>query len=161
MNRLISFIRGIESLLPDWRMNHSLRFALNGRAGRFRGSAFVTIIFFALALAAVEAASAQNGPPLFSHEELVRLYEEETLSEPLVAKLRTLLTTPFVDNSATARGVRPLKPASPRLGRFLRVAQWNIERGIEVEAVAAALARSEERRVGEEEGRGGTRRDAS
>jgi endonuclease/exonuclease/phosphatase family metal-dependent hydrolase len=126
-------------------MNHSLRFASDAPAGHFRGPAFVAIIFgFALALASVEAVSARQGPPTFGHAELVRLYEEETLSEPLAAKLRTLLTTPFVNNSATAaRGVRPLKPASPRLGRFLRVAQWNIERGIEFEAVAAALADGE------------------
>lgn len=125
-------------------MTQSLRLALINRARRFRGSAFITIIFFALALASPEVASAQNGPPLFSYEELVRLSEEETLSAPLAAKLKTLLTTPFVNNSATARGVRPLKPSSPRLGgRFLRVAQWNIERGLEFEAVAAALADGE------------------
>jgi endonuclease/exonuclease/phosphatase family metal-dependent hydrolase len=123
-------------------MNHSLRFAFGNQAGRSRGAAFIIIFFFALA--SPEAAPAQNGPPLFSYEELVQLSEQETLSEPLAAKLKTLLTTPFVNNSAAARGVRPLKPQSSRLGgRVLRVAQWNIERGLEFEAVAAALADGE------------------
>ncbi len=124
-------------------MTKDLLFALRNRARRFRGLAFI-IVFSALAFASREAATAQNGPPLFIYEELVRLSEEETLSEPLGDKLKTLLKTPFVSNAATARGVRPLKPASPRLGgRVLRVAQWNIERGIEFDAVAAALADGE------------------
>jgi endonuclease/exonuclease/phosphatase family metal-dependent hydrolase len=120
-------------------MSQGHRSSLTSPARRFGGVAFII-----LALASCEAISAQSGPPLFTHQELVRLYEEETPGEPLRRKLKTLLTTPFVNNSAAARGVRPLKPSSPPLGgRVLRVAQWNIERGIEFEAVASALAGGE------------------
>jgi endonuclease/exonuclease/phosphatase family metal-dependent hydrolase len=82
----------------------------------------------------------QTGPPVLSYEEIVRLYNEDSPSAPLRDKLSRLLTTPFVSNRATASGVRPLKPSSDQLGTFLRVAQWNIERGLEFEAVRAAFS---------------------
>ncbi len=121
----------------------------------------VIIIFFniigrvprlALALAAlaltVYAASFQTAraqtktskePEPFTYEELVQLYEQEPLPDALRQKLERLRTTPFVSNAATARGTRPLKPDVPRLGRVLRVAEWNIERGLNFNAVRAAL----------------------
>ena len=40
-------------------------------------------------------------------------------------------------NSASVRA--PALPRTPQLGVFVRVAQWNIERGIEFEAIKAAL----------------------
>jgi len=53
-----------------------------------------------------------------------------------------LLTTPFISNAASTRGVQPLLPKTPKLGTFLRVVQWNIEEGIEYEAVSAAFTDS-------------------
>ena len=85
------------------------------------------------------AVSAQQGPDLFSYRELVQLYEQETLPEPLETKLQRLLTTPFVSNSATASGVKPLFPRTPKLGEFLRVVEWNIERGLEYDAIRSAF----------------------
>ncbi|HYE66662.1 MAG TPA: endonuclease/exonuclease/phosphatase family protein [Pyrinomonadaceae bacterium] len=67
------------------------------------------------------------------------MYEQETPSEPLRKKLDRLLTIPFVNNRASARGVRPLKPQTAKLGRHLRVALWNIERGLEYEAIESAF----------------------
>jgi endonuclease/exonuclease/phosphatase family metal-dependent hydrolase len=84
-----------------------------------------------------------TGPPLLSYEEVIRLYNEDSPPAPLRDKLSRLLTTPFVSNRATASGVRPLKPSSEGLGTFLRVAQWNIERGLEFEAVRAAFSDSQ------------------
>src|SRR6185503_9312744 len=82
----------------------------------------------------------QQSPDLFSYNELVQLYEQETPPEALQNKLRLLLTTPFVNNQASTRGAKPVLPITPNLGRSLRVVQWNIERGIEYDAVRAALA---------------------
>lgn len=79
-------------------------------------------------------------PDLFTYAELVQLYETQPLPPTLQAKLDRLLTTPFVSNAATTRGVRPVLPKDPKLGTFLRVVQWNIERGIEYDAVSAAFA---------------------
>lgn len=83
------------------------------------------------------SAEAQTAPRLLSHAEAVQLYEEATPPAALGAKLRALLTTPFVGNRA--RGARPLKPSSPQLGRFLRVAFWNVGRGIELPLIKLAF----------------------
>jgi endonuclease/exonuclease/phosphatase family metal-dependent hydrolase len=85
------------------------------------------------------AVNAQQAPDLFSYRELVQLYEQETPPDALQNKLHRLLTTPFVSNSATARGVKPLVPKTPKLGEFLRVVEWNIERGLEYDAIKSAF----------------------
>ena len=88
-------------------------------------------------------ARAQEKPlELFTYAELVQLYENKDLPEALQIKLDRLLTTPFISNSFSARGVQPPLPRTPKLGTFLRVVQWNIEEGIEYEAISAALSDS-------------------
>ncbi len=86
-----------------------------------------------------EATARQRPPELLTYDELVQLYEQKNPPEALRNKLRLLLTTPFVSNSASARGVKPLLPRAPGLGAFVRVVQWNIERGLEYDAVRAAF----------------------
>lgn len=76
---------------------------------------------------------------LLTYEELILLYEHATPADPLLEKLNLLLTTPFVSNEATERGARPVKPDHPKLGKLLRVVHWNIERGLEYEAIEAAF----------------------
>jgi endonuclease/exonuclease/phosphatase family metal-dependent hydrolase len=95
----------------------------------------------ALALVApLPTTGAPAAPPdLLAFEELVALYEQEPPSKALAAKLDALRRTPFVDNSAWERGARPRRPDVAGLGPVLRVAQWNIERGLELDAVVAAL----------------------
>jgi endonuclease/exonuclease/phosphatase family metal-dependent hydrolase len=84
---------------------------------------------------------AQEQPPeLFTYAELVQLYENNEVPQALQVKLDRLLTTPFISNAASTRGVQPLLPRTPKLGLFLRVVQWNIEEGIEYEAVSAAFS---------------------
>ena len=87
------------------------------------------------------AVRAQNAAPpaLFTYNELVTLYEQETLPDDLRLKLERLTTTPVVNNAAQARGIQPMKPNVSDLGRVLRVASWNIERGLNFTAVRAAL----------------------
>jgi endonuclease/exonuclease/phosphatase family metal-dependent hydrolase len=80
-----------------------------------------------------------EGPELLTYNELIQLYQQNVPSEPLRNKLNKLLTTPFVSNRATGSGVRPLKPNSPQIGSFLRVAEWNIERGLEFDAIRLAF----------------------
>ena len=88
----------------------------------------------------ISDAHGQNfNPELLTYQELVQLYEQPAPAEPLQRKLTALLNTPFVSNAATQRGTKPLKPQSPILGQFLRVAFWNIERGLQYDAVAGAL----------------------
>lgn len=76
---------------------------------------------------------------LLTYPELVELYEVDSPSELLQGKLQKLLTTPFVNNDAWIAGARPLKPTSSAIGRHLRFAQWNIERGLEYEALESVF----------------------
>jgi hypothetical protein len=78
-------------------------------------------------------------PPLLTWDELIQLYQQENLPAELRDKLGHLLTTPFVHNGPADQGRAPLKPQQPQMGRFLRVAEWNIERGLEFDAVRLAF----------------------
>lgn len=77
---------------------------------------------------------------LLTWDELVTLYQQDPPPTPLAQKLHTLLTTPFVSNWATEAGKLPKRPSTAALGPFLRVVQWNIERGLEYDAVRLALS---------------------
>ncbi len=79
-------------------------------------------------------------PELLTYDEIIQLYQNENPPAPLQQKLNKLLTTPFVRNTASDSGVTPLKPAQPQIGKVLRVAQWNIERGLEFDAVRFAFS---------------------
>lgn len=110
------------------------------KTGRAIILGFLLLIFLSLAVDARE----ESKLSLFSFAELTTLYEQENLSPPLEEKLNRLLTTPFVDNSVPRNdAVLPLS-RSNELGEFLRVVQWNVERGLEYEAIEAAFV-SEER----------------
>ena len=111
------------------------------KISRYTGHAFAPAVL--LFLIAASPARAQEQPPeLFTYAELVQLYENKDLPEALQVKLDRLLTTPFISNAASARGVQPLLPRTSKLGTFVRVVQWNIEEGIEYEAISAALSDS-------------------
>ncbi|MDQ3802698.1 MAG: endonuclease/exonuclease/phosphatase family protein [Acidobacteriota bacterium] len=109
--------------------------ALARPAGARRG--LTALFLFACVFCGGVGADAKPAPRPLSHAEAVRLYNDETPPAALAAKLRALLTTPFVSNGA--RGARPLKPSSPQLGRFLRVAFWNVGRGIELPLIRLAF----------------------
>ncbi len=95
------------------------------------------------------AASAQDGnsadytrsagPPMFSYQELVALGEQEITDPALAAKLHTLLTTPFINNEAYFNGTKPLRPDLKGMGPSLRLVEWNIERGIELDKMKLLL----------------------
>ena len=79
------------------------------------------------------------GPPMFSYQELVALGEQEIIDPALAAKLHTLLTTPFVNNEAYFNGTKPLRPDLKGMGPSLRLVEWNIERGIELDKMKLLL----------------------
>ena len=78
-------------------------------------------------------------PPLLSYEELVTLSQQEAVNPALASKLQTLLTTPFINNEAYFSGIKPLRPDLKGLGPSLRLAEWNIERGLELDDIKLAL----------------------
>ena len=94
-------------------------------------------MFLAAFAFCVAARAEPSAPAIFSYPELTTLYEQEKMSPTLEEKLKILLTTPFVDNSYAGATIQFSESAS--LGEFLRVAHWNIERGLEYEAVKAVF----------------------
>jgi hypothetical protein len=79
-------------------------------------------------------------PKVFSYDELVQLGSDHEMSPELVEKLRLVTTTPFINNEAYLSGVRPRPLDVPRLGPSLRVAFWNIERGLELDYIELFLS---------------------
>ena len=78
-------------------------------------------------------------PKLLSYDELVQLSLDQELAPELAEKLRLITTTPFVNNEAYLSGARPRPLEVPRLGPTLRVALWNIERGLELDYIELFL----------------------
>src|SRR6185295_18374718 len=103
---------------------------------RFAPTALKTVLLLASLSFTAAVQAQQQAPELFTYAELVQLYETPNLPDALQVKLDRLLTTPFVSNVTSARVELP-KTAG--LGSFVRVVQWNIERGIEYDAIKAAL----------------------
>jgi len=111
------------------------------RAPRTRALMVRALLFawFACLLFPLVANAQQQSPELLTYDELVQLYEEQAPPAALQHKLNQLLTTPFVNNAASTRGVIPLLPKTTTLGPFLRVVEWNIEEGLEYDAVMNAF----------------------
>jgi endonuclease/exonuclease/phosphatase family metal-dependent hydrolase len=105
--------------------------------------------FVLLAVILCGGASAQNEhgaeyvrssqPKIFTYQELVALGEQETVDPVLAKKLNTLLTTPFINNEAYFAGTKPLRPDLKGMGPSLRLVEWNIERGVEFDAIKLLL----------------------
>ncbi len=85
----------------------------------------------------------EASPQLFSYDELVQLGSTQEMSPQLVDKLHAITTTPFVDNEAYYRGARPRTLEVKGLGPTLRVAFWNIERGLELDDIQLFLTDKE------------------
>ena len=118
------------------RTSRELHMPIFPRRTELKPLVFVFLLFFS-----VQAAPPMVEPAaeLLNYAELVELYELDNPSGQLQIKLQKLLTTPFLSNEATGKGTRPLKPYSQRLGRHIRIAYWNIERGLEYEALELAF----------------------
>lgn len=115
-------------------------------APRTRALTFTAVLFawFAcFSFPIVANAQQQQSPELLTYDELVQLYEQQTPPAALQHKLNQLLTTPFVNNAASTRGVTPLLPRTTTLGPFLRVVEWNIEEGLEYDAIMSAFSNPE------------------
>lgn len=98
-----------------------------------RNCVVLLLVFF------ISASAARADVPAsayFSYDELKLLYHQDQLDERLSKKLEILLTTPVVKNSFTSR---VSLQQSRALGAFIRVAHWNIQRGIEFEVIKALL----------------------
>jgi endonuclease/exonuclease/phosphatase family metal-dependent hydrolase len=86
----------------------------------------------------------QEVPALLSFDELIALSSSAKPEGALAARLSSLLTTPFTDNSAGAQGTQPHRPSVEGLGPVLRVGLWNIERGLNFDQIRTALSNASE-----------------
>ena len=77
-----------------------------------------------------------ENPALLSFDDLVTLSKTADPTGDLAHRLDSLLTTPFLHEDPSAQ---PHRPNVPNLGPTLRVAMWNIERGLNIDLIRAAL----------------------
>jgi endonuclease/exonuclease/phosphatase family metal-dependent hydrolase len=77
-----------------------------------------------------------ENPALLSYDDLVTLSKTADPTGDLAHRLDSLLTTPFLHEDPSTK---PLRPTVPNLGPALRVAMWNIERGLNIDLIRAAL----------------------
>lgn len=92
-----------------------------------------------------------SAPEALAFDELVKLSSVARPTGELGERLVRLLSTPFVSNEASYRGVKPKRPSGGSLGPYLRAAMWNIERGSEFDLIRHSFSDPEalERAVGE------------
>jgi endonuclease/exonuclease/phosphatase family metal-dependent hydrolase len=90
----------------------------------------VTVLSSCLVVCAQDRGTSRPSP--FTYPELVELYENDVPSKELQSKLTQLLNNPFVSNRIGRRGLK-------LTANNIRVATWNIERGLEFDAIKAAL----------------------
>lgn len=105
---------------------------------RFATNAVLRLLLCGLFVLPVLGTVSGDELGLFSYADLTTLYDQKNISPELGSKLNRLLTTPFVYNS-NSHVSSPRLLTSPQLGEFIRVALWNIERGLEYEALEAAF----------------------
>ncbi len=105
---------------------------------------------------------AGTSPKFLTFAELVALSESDRVTPPLKQKMDELLDSPVVNNEAAALRSQPHRPSAHDLGPILRVAFWNIERGLEFDLIRLAFSDADEfRRSAAERGAGDTGKLAS
>jgi len=79
-------------------------------------------------------------PQLLTYDELVRLYEQQTPAEAIAKEVECLIDDTIRQQCRVgARCEAPLNRSSAKLGKFVRVVEWNIERGLEYDAIRKAF----------------------
>ncbi len=85
----------------------------------------------------------ESGPELLTYEEILSLSPNHTPAGSAEAKLKKLLSTPFINNRAFYAGTKPHRPEAENLGPIVRVVFWNIERGLHLEEIKLAASDKE------------------
>ena len=100
-------------------------------------------VFFGVRSLLAQDYTRDEKPALFSYDELVQLGSVQELNPELAEKLHVIMTTPFINNEAYYAGARPRLLQVEGLGPTLRVAFWNIERGLELDDILLFLTDKE------------------
>lgn len=83
-----------------------------------------------------------SAPVTLAFDELLEISKSSAPPVSLLSKLDALLTSPIISNEAYYAAPEP--SAIERPGRFIRVGQWNIERGSQLDDIKLALENPEE-----------------
>lgn len=82
-------------------------------------------------------------PTYLTCEELQKLSQDPKPDAALKAKLDKFWTTPIISNEAHYAGVKPRHLRDPRLGPFVRIGSWNIEKSFNItEAIDFFLSKN-------------------
>src|SRR3989338_497346 len=71
-----------------------------------------------------------TSPIFLTFDELKKFSQNPHPGASLEKKLQRFWRTPLVSNEAYYAGAKPLQPADPQLGPYLRLVSWNIEKSI-------------------------------
>ena len=104
------------------------------------------LIVAAFVLAALVLLFEQNrfiryrGPSFLSFAELKILSVNPHPGWFLESRLKQFWRTPIISNEAYYRGTRPHRPSDRRLGRYLRLVSWNIEKSYHIQDAITAFS---------------------
>jgi len=80
-----------------------------------------------------------QGTEFITYEELKSLSLDPTPKSALKKRLEKFWRTPIINNEAYYSGVKPHSPKNFRLGSYLRVVSWNIEKSFHIDEVSQLL----------------------
>jgi len=104
------------------------------------GSAVAATLSLALATPVLsEEFPRYQAPEFLTFEELRALSANPYPTGQVRQKFEHLWTMPIISNEAYYAGARAHRPASPRLGDFVRVVTWNIEHSKQIDQAIAAF----------------------
>jgi endonuclease/exonuclease/phosphatase family metal-dependent hydrolase len=80
-----------------------------------------------------------EAPQTLSYKEIASIDSPAGVSAALKPKLDTLMATPFISNEASLNTSEREFAKSDKLGQFIRVGFWNIERGLRLDEIKMAI----------------------
>lgn len=79
-------------------------------------------------------------PRFLTFHELKKFSQNPNPGWFLKEKLKRFWRTPIISNKAYYRGLKPHRPTDPRLGKYLRLVSWNIEKSIHLTDAVTAFS---------------------
>lgn len=79
-------------------------------------------------------------PVFLTFDELKTFSQNPRPGVLLEQKLQEFWRTPIISNEAHYAGAKPLKPIDPRLGPYLRLVSWNIEKSVHMKDAITAFS---------------------
>ena len=107
-------------------------------------SGFFCVVFLSFSAFAQTPYTSRQDVDFLTCDELKTLSAEPHADGKLEAKLNRFFRKPVVSNEAFYLGAKPHSPTDSKIGKFLRIATWNIEKSIEMPRVIKMLTEKDE-----------------